>query len=111
MKTNFKHEDRSLQRPKKKNRTVAKARAAKRRKAEQEKARVYALVDERDRGRCRVCGLAAAHHHHIRYRSQGGKHVPENIVSVCVFCHERIHAKRLIVSMNPANGVVWWAWS
>lgn len=110
MPTNFKHEDRSLQRPKKKNRTVAKARAAKRRASERVKAAVYKLVDERDHGVCRVCSKPAAHHHHIKMRSRGGTHTLDNIVSVCVDCHERIHAHRLIVGLLP-DARVWYAWS
>lgn len=62
--------------------------------------RVREEVRERDGGVCRVCGsygesLAL---HHIRYRSEGGLHVPENLVSVhwmyAPRCHEVVHANK-----------------
>jgi hypothetical protein len=61
---------------------------------------VRAEVQERDGGLCRMCGswgesLAL---HHILYRSQGGLHVPENLVSVhwmyAPRCHEVVHGNK-----------------
>lgn len=58
---------------------------------------VRRVVRERDMGMCRVCGshgesLAL---HHLRYRSRGGLHVAENLISVhWLFeprCHELMH--------------------
>ena len=65
-------------------------------------ARVRAEVYERDGGVCRVCGsygesLAL---HHIRYRSEGGLHVPDNLVSVhwmyAPRCHELVHGNKRV---------------
>lgn len=58
-------------------------------------------VEERDMGICRVCGShtkGQAALHHIRYRSEGGLHLVENLVTVHWMywprCHERVHASK-----------------
>lgn len=45
---------------------------------------VRAEVIERDGSCCRVCGLYVRYPalHHIDYRSQGGRHVPENLIVI-----------------------------
>lgn len=47
-------------------------------------ASVRAEVISRDCSKCRICGQWVEHPavHHIRYRSQGGLHVPENLTTV-----------------------------
>ncbi len=47
-------------------------------------AAVRAAVLARDNGCCRVCGQFATMPglHHIDYRSQGGLHVPENLITI-----------------------------
>lgn len=72
------------------------------------KARTYrsvcALVDARDVGICQVClGPAAswtgpAEHHHIVFRSRGGAHHVENVITVCGSCHKDIHDGRVVVT-------------
>lgn len=64
-------------------------------------ARVRRQVAERDNGLCRVCGSWGGENlalHHIRYRSEGGLHVVENLVSVhwmyAPRCHEVAHANK-----------------
>lgn len=54
------------------------------RETEEVPASVRAEVYERDGGCCRVCGQTAtpAGLHHIKYRSEGGRHVPENLVTI-----------------------------
>ncbi len=41
---------------------------------------------------CERCG-APGHGgmHHIRYRSQGGSDIRENLIRLCVYCHRGIH--------------------
>ncbi len=85
---------------KKPNRTVSKARAAKRRKLEAVKRDVYALVDARDEHMCRNCGAKAEHHHHLTWRSQGGIHSTANVILMCSRCHRAIHDRRLEVLGN-----------
>jgi len=60
---------------------------------------IRAAVAERDQGICRVCGGTvgeAGALHHIVYRSQGGRNVVENLITVhWMFwprCHERMHS-------------------
>lgn len=111
MKTNFKHEDPSLRRAKKKNRTVAKARAKKRRALEARKVLVYAAVDRRDGGRCRVCATCVnIHHHHVRFRSQQGAHTTENVLLLCAHHHERVHRREILVLGVDANRPVRFRW-
>lgn len=39
-----------------------------------------------------VCTGRVEHAHHIRMRSQGGSHDPENVLAACQPCHEVCHA-------------------
>ena len=48
-------------------------------------------VCERDNYTCQLCGRQANHTHHIIYRSHGGKHIPENLICLCIACHETAH--------------------
>lgn len=64
---------------------------------------VYAIVDRRDEGQCRVCGRRCsttattsdlrAERHHILPRSLGGPDTVENLATVCVWCHDDRHKK------------------
>ena len=57
-------------------------------------------VMERDGGICRFCGTHAESPalHHVVYRSQGGKNIPENLITVhwmyAPRCHERMHGPK-----------------
>lgn len=83
---------------------------AKKQQAEAEERRVFRLVDARDTGHCRACGascshydlslLARAHRHHITYRSQLGRSVSENLVTLCPSCHSDVHAAKLAIEGN-----------
>lgn len=62
-----------------------------------------AEVDTRDFGHCRVCNRFCApfvHHHHVVFRSQGGKDTTSNIATVCSACHADIHERRIRVTGN-----------
>lgn len=73
----------------------------------------YAQVDERDGYRCRVCRKACnpravsllerAHRHHMIYRSRGGEHVPECVVTLCASCHEAVHVRMELRVSGDAN--------
>lgn len=53
-------------------------------------AAVKRRVWERDNGRCILCGAVdAAPNAHYISRSHGGLGVPENIVTLCMDCHDR----------------------
>lgn len=82
--------------------------AAKNRRKAANYKRVCAEVDARDRKTCRVCRIwdgGVLHHHHIVFRSQGGKDTTANIATVCAGCHNDIHARRIFVTGN-ANGTL-----
>jgi 5-methylcytosine-specific restriction endonuclease McrA len=74
--------------------------AAKNRAKRSNYAAVCREVDARDGDRCRVCGALALtpHHHHIVFRSRGGKDTPSNLIAVCDFCHDAIHQQRIRVT-------------
>lgn len=51
---------------------------------------VRAVVEERDGGRCIFCGKPGRGEAHYINRSQGGLGVPENIITVCRYCHNQM---------------------
>jgi 5-methylcytosine-specific restriction endonuclease McrA len=55
---------------------------------------VRATVLERDNHQCVSCGNAGDNRlqlHHVIFRSQGGDHDEENLVTLCFDCHEDVH--------------------
>lgn len=71
----------------------------------------YLAVDRRDGPRCRVCKahvgglgtLKARHHHHLIYRSKGGAHEQQSVLSLCVACHDAIHRLAVLRLTGDAN--------
>jgi hypothetical protein len=65
-------------------------------------------VKKRDKGRCVLCKCKSksVHLHHIVYRSRGGKWTPQNVISVCAWCHGMIHAGKITVT-GTATRLVW----
>lgn len=56
---------------------------------------VYNKVLERDNHRCRLCySTWWLQIHHIIYRSQGGKHIEENLMMLCKSCHDKVHSSK-----------------
>lgn len=83
--------------------TARKMQQARRRLAQTKLAAASVLVRERDGNRCRVCAeTRAVEVHHIKFRSQGGGHDPENLVCLCAECHAAVHARRLWLN-GPAS--------
>lgn len=75
----------------------------------------------RDAFRCRVCGVvnASFNLHHIMYRSQGGPHTRENLITLCRRCHDTVHSKKsfwqpllqeLVVMDKPVTGYQYIRW-
>lgn len=49
----------------------------------------------RDGGRCRSCNTNRnLHVHHIRYRSEGGTHDEDNLITLCETCHDKAHSNK-----------------
>lgn len=44
-------------------------------------------VFERDNGRCIICGKAGIPNAHYIRRSQGGLGIEQNVVTLCMICH------------------------
>lgn len=76
-------------------------------------------VLERDQGHCRVCGGVPESPaiHHVRYRSEGGLNVVENLITVHWMywprCHERMHSNKrlyqrlgLVAAVRPGVTVL-----
>lgn len=96
------------------------AKKAAKRDADRQRSKIYRQVERRDNYRCRACGdpvkvgsvheLDRAHHHHIRFRSQGGDDSTPNVVLLCPLCHAAIHeragTKRLHLSGDADETVV-----
>jgi hypothetical protein len=68
-------------------------------------------VFDRDGWLCAVPGCTSMQNlqgHHIRFRSAGGSHAPENRVSLCAFHHLRgVHARRLRCVGRAPDGLTW----
>jgi 5-methylcytosine-specific restriction endonuclease McrA len=49
-------------------------------------------VLERDGWRCQVCGsMQHLQVHHLKFRSQAGGDVEQNLITLCAECHLQIH--------------------
>lgn len=50
-------------------------------------------VLERANGACDRCGSSRTHlhPHHLKMRSQGGSHHPDNGAALCFACHDGVH--------------------
>ncbi|HEY3497954.1 MAG TPA: HNH endonuclease signature motif containing protein, partial [Polyangiaceae bacterium] len=67
---------------------------------------VRRMVLRRDGGRCRVPGCRHAvfvDAHHIQLRAEGGRHDPDNLVTLCGAHHLAVHRGELIVE-GAASG-------
>lgn len=62
-------------------------------------ASVYDYVDALQKGTCRFCNEKIEHHHHIIPRSKGGSDLPENIVGLCLSCHEKLHTGKITTEL------------
>lgn len=84
------------------------ARKAAQRAARLDDAAIRLVCFTRDKGACRICGLALkfqtdnplklAHNHHIVYRSAGGSSAAENRITLCAMCHEDEHQHKIVIS-------------
>jgi 5-methylcytosine-specific restriction endonuclease McrA len=55
---------------------------------------LHRQVLERDGWRCQVCGsMQHLQVHHLKFRSQSGGDVEQNLITLCAGCHGRIHRK------------------
>jgi len=53
---------------------------------------LHRQVLERDGWRCQRCGsMHNLQVHHLRFRSQAGGDVEQNLITLCAGCHERAH--------------------
>jgi hypothetical protein len=69
----------------------------------------FAHIYQRDRYRCQspCCGRRDVTPHHLRFRSHGGDDSPENVTSLCTWCHlEGIHRGQMSAT-PPASSIRW----
>ena len=62
---------------------------------------VRKAVERRDAGVCELCRQDSKYQpkgwlqlHHIKYRSEGGGHAADNLISLCNDCHAIAHSKK-----------------
>ena len=55
---------------------------------------LHRQVLERDGWRCQMCGsMQHLQVHHLKFRSQSGSDVEQNLITLCAECHARVHSK------------------
>ncbi len=55
---------------------------------------LHRQVLQRDGWRCQVCGsMQNLQVHHLKLRSQSGGDEEQNLITLCVECHERAHRR------------------
>jgi len=54
---------------------------------------LHRQVLERDGWRCQNCGSMHLQVHHLKFRSQAGGDVEQNLITLCPECHARMHRK------------------
>ena len=56
---------------------------------------LHRQVLKRDGWRCQLCGsMQHPQVHHLKFRSQSGGDVEQNLITLCAECHVRIHRSR-----------------
>ena len=54
---------------------------------------------------CELCGKPGnVHVHHIKTKGSGGGDLPENLISLCLYCHDKAH--RAIISKAYLKEIV-----
>lgn len=70
---------------------------------------VAAFVLHRDKFQCQCCKAKGKdirlQVHHIKYRSNGGSNKPQNLVTLCVGCHQKVHQNKLIIPQRILNKI------
>lgn len=74
-------------------------------------ARVRQAVLDRDGAQCQLCGTTGENrltlHHWYSYRSHGGPHVEENLITLCFRCHADVHEGRQDITLIEVEPGVW----
>ena len=72
----------------------------------EEYASLWRQVLDRDGWKCRRCRLRNnLHVHHIIFRSELGKDVSWNLITLCGDCHTLVHAYKLFIECAEENHV------
>lgn len=65
---------------------------------------VKSYVRHRDKFKCQICGKdisqCKSYVHHIIFRSKGGSDRPDNLITLCLHCHDAVH-KGLVICPKP----------
>jgi 5-methylcytosine-specific restriction endonuclease McrA len=55
---------------------------------------LHRQILERDGWRCQFCGsMQNLQVHHLKFRSQSGDDMEQNLITLCPECHEQMHRK------------------
>lgn len=58
------------------------------------------LMYKRDSWKCRHCNRRSMlTPHHVIYQSHGGKDDLDNLLTLCMSCHDLVHAKTLVIEI------------
>lgn len=63
----------------------------------------------RDQFQCLSCGTGGENRlnlHHVKYRSQGGTHGKENLITLCFICHKMHHDGWLPFVVIEVDGIL-----
>ena len=68
---------------------------------------VKAYVRHRDKYKCQICGAkhVMIHVHHYVPRKSGGSNRPDNLICLCVKCHDNVHKNRVTCPIPPGKNV------
>lgn len=90
--------------------------AEKKKQADTNRREVYRLVELRDSYCCRSCrrrlkktmemNYNQLHHHHIVFRSRGGKDETSGVCLICRECHDKIHVHRSLTITGNADSTL-----
>jgi 5-methylcytosine-specific restriction endonuclease McrA len=62
--------------------------------------KLHRTILERDGWHCQFCGsMQNLQVHHLNFRSQAGGDDEQNLITLCVECHEKLH--REVVAKGP----------
>ena len=63
-------------------------------------AALRAWVYRRDNWHCRRCNRnSMLTPHHVTYQSQGGEHTANNLLTLCMVCHDLLHNGKIVIEV------------
>lgn len=60
--------------------------------------KLFEKVHERDNYACQICGkekYGLDYPHHVLFKSRGGSDTSENLITLCMECHRKVHDEKI----------------